>query len=86
VFDVTNSSSFDSVTSKWVHNLREHAKSNVIKMLVGNKVDSESNRMVTSDAAQRVADTHSMSYVETSAKTGNNVQQAFFKLIGQILV
>lgn len=48
-------------------------------MLVGNKVDLEEQREVTYEEASRFADENGLIYIETSAKTGKNIEEAFFR-------
>ena len=45
-FDVTNLESYNHV-NKWMTSIETHADSSVCKILVGNKVDMEDNRIVT---------------------------------------
>ena len=50
-------------------------------MLVGCKSDKEHIREVQSADARQYADYHNLLFIETSSKTGNNVENAF-NLIG----
>ena len=45
-------------------------------VLIGNKTDLIEERVVAWENARDFADRHGMFYVETSAKTGEGVQQA----------
>jgi GTPase SAR1 family protein len=51
-------------------------------LLVGNKSDLEASREVTKDKAEQFCQEYGMDMLETSAKSGDNVLQAFEKLIG----
>jgi Ras-related protein Rab-6A len=53
-------------------------------MLIANKVDRSSERMVTREMGEKLASEYDVTYVETSAKTGLNVEFSF-KAIGQAL-
>ncbi|XP_028403585.1 ras-like protein rasD [Dendronephthya gigantea] len=53
-------------------------------IIVGNKRDLEDEREVDSDEIQEYCNTVSIPYIETSAKTGLNVQEAFQLIYGQI--
>lgn len=58
---------------------------NVPFVLVGNKADLEqSQRRVSEDEAEQLARTWSVPYVETSAKTKQNVEKVFFDLMREI--
>merc|ERR1711935_212410 len=63
--------------------LNDHSNADdLAKLLVGNKSDLESSREVTSEKAQAFCQEYGMEFLETSAKSGDNVLQAFEKLIG----
>jgi len=80
VFDITSKTSFDNV-QKWLDDINAHAPPNVARVLVGNKSDLESKRMVTKATAQQLADQLSIPYIETSAKISDNVDLAFDSLV-----
>ncbi|XP_067939250.1 ras-related protein Rab-10-like [Watersipora subatra] len=84
VYDVTNQRSFENI-SKWLHNIDEHANEDVEKMLLGNKCDMEEKRQISTERAMMVAKQHTITFLETSAKTNVNVEEAFMKLAGTIL-
>jgi len=46
VYDITNPKSFNNVTN-WLRNIDEHASEDVVRVLVGNKVDLEDKRRVS---------------------------------------
>lgn len=58
---------------------------NVIKMLVGNKIDREDNRQVTRDEGVKFARKHSMLFIEASARTREGVQIAFEELVEKVI-
>ena len=80
VYDVTRSSSLDKARS-WVKELQRQASQNIVICLAGNKVDladSEDNhRQVTYDEGKAFADEQQLLFFETSAKTGEGVQDVF---------
>lgn len=84
VYDITNSASFEQ-TNKWINDVRRERGTNVIIMLVGNKVDLESMREVPVDLAADKAKEMGTLMIETSAKVGYNVKQLFSR-IGNALV
>lgn len=65
--------------------IEEHAQANVIVMLIANKVDRNHERVVTREMGEKLAKDYEISYVETSAKTGLNVEFCF-KAISQALL
>jgi small GTP-binding protein len=80
VFDITDRKSFISV-KKWHHDITKECDDNVVIALVGNKCDLENKRQVTYDDARTLADELNVSYYETSAKTGDNIDNMFKELI-----
>ena len=83
VFDLTNRKSFDSV-EQWLDSLRDHGDPDVVKVLVGNKLDLAAKRKVSKEEAQALAEKHRMVYIEVSAKEGVGVDAVFEKLTGEI--
>ena len=87
VYDVTNPSTFESVTS-WVRAIEQHASDSVNKVLLGNKADTAGalleQRRVSTEAGQKIASQHGMKFFETSAKNNVNVEEAFFAIARDI--
>jgi GTPase SAR1 family protein len=75
LYDVTSYSSFENI-SAWLSEIKEFAHDDVIIMLIGNKID-KSQRVVSREAGERLARDYEVSFLETSAKTGQNVELAF---------
>jgi len=83
VYDITNAKSFESLSERWMTQLNDHASSDdLAKLLVGNKSDLEASREVPREKAEQFCLEYGMEMLETSAKSGDNVLQAFEKLIG----
>ena len=80
VFDLTQRSSFENI-SKWLHDIQEVARNDVVKILIGNKCDLESNREISKEEAEDFAKQNNMVYFETSAKSGENVSEAINKCV-----
>jgi Ras-related protein Rab-18 len=59
---------------------------NVIKMLVGNKIDREDSREITRDEGAKFARKHSMLFIEASARTREGVQIAFEELVQKVIL
>ncbi|CAF1120705.1 unnamed protein product [Rotaria sordida] len=76
--------SFENI-KMWLQIIDRNANQNVKKLLVGNKSDLTSNRIVDHTKAKKFADSLSISYVETSAKNSTNVEQIFKNTIIEIL-
>ena len=76
VFDVTDSNSFKNVTN-WVECIDKFAKSNVLRILVGNKTDLVDKRVVTTEEGKQLADSNGLKYYEISALTIAGLQEMF---------
>jgi len=57
--------------------MRDNAYSKMIMLLVGNKDDLKLEREVSTEEGQEFADKHNLLFMETSAKTGHNIESAF---------
>jgi Ras-related protein Rab-1A len=53
-------------------------------LLVGNKSDIEGKKVVTYEEGKELADQLGVKFLETSAKTAQNVEQAFLTMAGEI--
>ncbi|KAL2333300.1 hypothetical protein Fmac_014513 [Flemingia macrophylla] len=67
VYDITKRQTFDNV-QRWLRELRDHADSNIVIMMAGNKSDLN----------------HSLSFLETSALEAYNVEKAFQTILFDI--
>ncbi|KAG2548820.1 ras-related protein RABF1-like [Panicum virgatum] len=76
VYDITSPESFNKA-QYWVKELQKHGGPDMIMALVGNKADLHENRIVSSQEAQEYAEKNSMFFIETSAKTADNINQLF---------
>ncbi|KAG0372136.1 hypothetical protein BGX24_000680 [Mortierella sp. AD032] len=85
VYDVSNRDSFNDLQT-WFNELDTYCSSKeVVRMIVGNKVDKESSREVSKQEGQEFARKLQTLFVECSAKTKLGVQQAFDELVQQII-
>jgi len=83
VYDLTDRQSFKDVEN-WLGEVSKHASENIVKLLVGNKCDLESQRQVTTDEGREFANSLGVKFVETSAKNSMNVEKAFQTLALEI--
>lgn len=84
VFDVTDANSF-SKAKQWLNEVRASIGSNIILMLIGNKHDLKSIRVVRTEEAANYAESAGVHYMETSAKTDFQVEEAFDNITKLIL-
>ena len=83
VYDITDQVSFNNV-KQWLQEIDRYACDNVNKLLVGNKSDLTSKRVVDTNTAQEFANSLGMPFLETSAKNATNVEAAFIKMAEEI--
>lgn len=84
VYDITDRSSFNDVEN-WQNEISLHASGNVVKLLVGNKCDMESERQVSHQEGKDFADSLNIPFMETSAKQRINIEDCFKLLTMTIL-
>eukprot|EP00127_Corallochytrium_limacisporum_P007419 Clim_evm22s251 gene=Clim_evmTU22s251 len=82
-YDVANKQTFENVTN-WLDELDSYANTEVLKMLVANKVDLE-YREVSTEEGQEFAQDQQMMYMECSAKSKIGVAKAFEELAHKIM-
>merc|ERR1712154_605711 len=76
VYDVTDKESFNNV-KHWMQEIDKYAADGVNKLLIGNKCDLSSKKVVSYDEAKELADSLSIQFMEASAKNAHNVEPAF---------
>uniref|UniRef100_A0A7N4PLV3 Ras-related protein Rab-4 n=1 Tax=Sarcophilus harrisii TaxID=9305 RepID=A0A7N4PLV3_SARHA len=84
VYDITSRETYNSLTN-WLTDARTLASPNIVVILCGNKKDLDSEREVTFLEASRFAQENELMFLETSALTGENVEEAFLKCARTIL-
>ncbi|XP_043865888.1 ras-related protein Rab-26 isoform X2 [Drosophila mojavensis] len=84
LYDVTNKTTYDNIRA-WLGEIREYAQEDVVIVLIGNKADcSSSERQVKREDGERLGREHDVPFMETSAKTGLNVELAFTAVARQL--
>lgn len=88
VYDVTRRQTFENV-EKWLEDIVKNSKrdQDVPVVLLANKTDlrEEGTETVSTNEGKELADRLGLSFIETSAKTGEGVQAAFDQLGKEIL-
>lgn len=83
VYAVTDRASFSNV-EKWVSEVDKYATTNVKKLLVGTKSDLANQRVVPTEEGEATAAKLKVPFIETSAKTSSNVEEAFLQMALEI--
>ncbi|CAH2051004.1 unnamed protein product, partial [Thlaspi arvense] len=83
VYDITKRPTFENV-QRWLRELRDHADSNIVIMMAGNKADLNHLRAVPEQEAMLLAEKEGLSFLETSALEAINIEKAFQTVLLEI--
>lgn len=83
MYDISKQESYENV-ARWLNELREHADSQIVVMLVGNKCDLKHLRAIPTDEAKNFASENKLLFIETSALDATNVELAFQNILTEI--
>ncbi|KAG8521094.1 Ras-related protein Rab-12, partial [Galemys pyrenaicus] len=81
VYDITKKETFDDLP-KWMKMIDKYASEDAELLLVGNKLDCETDREITRQQGEKIT---GMRFCEASAKDNFNVDEIFLKLVDDIL-
>jgi small GTP-binding protein len=86
LYDTTNRETIEDIAN-WVKIVDENAYEDVIKILIGTKIDLTEKREITKEAATKACEDYHWcaEAIETSAKTGENVEEAFLNVTREIV-
>jgi len=86
VYDVTRYNTLESINNKWLKDYKKHVKKKGAFILIGNKTDLQDQIAVPTEKGKELATKIKASdFIETSAKLGENIEDAFSLLVNQIL-
>ncbi|XP_015259444.1 RAB11a, member RAS oncogene family, like [Cyprinodon tularosa] len=83
VYDIAKHLTYENA-ERWLKELQDHADSNIVIMLVGNKSDLRHLRAVPTEEARGFAEKNGLSFLETSALDSSNVELAFQTILTAI--
>ena len=75
MFDITNEESYISAKS-WVKSIKDENGKNSPILLIGNKSDLEDTRLISLEDITKYVNEENLQYIETSSKTGNNINKS----------
>eukprot|EP00761_Pharyngomonas_kirbyi_P012686 gb/GECH01012713.1/.p1 GENE.gb/GECH01012713.1/~~gb/GECH01012713.1/.p1 ORF type:complete len:204 (+),score=31.98 gb/GECH01012713.1/:1-612(+) len=78
VYDITRRSTYNHLTS-WLNDAKSLTNPKTVFVLIGNKLDRAKDREVSYEEAQTFAEENGLMYIESSAKTGENVEDSFMQ-------
>ncbi|KAM9994887.1 hypothetical protein ACTFIY_001060 [Dictyostelium cf. discoideum] len=82
-YDVTDQLTYNNVRL-WMQEIQRYAVFGVSRVLVGNKCDLEDRKLVNTSIAREYADSLGIPFMEASAATGVNVEEAFMAMANEI--
>ena len=86
VYDITRPSTLHDIEAKWLPDLRKYGNEKAPYLLIGNKNDLEDMRAISNEEAQEFSKgVNALEFIETSAKSGTNVEKAFKNLLLHII-
>jgi small GTP-binding protein len=85
VYDITSLSSFDELAD-WLNDIQKLCLPNAYVLLVANKIDREEERQVSQQQVDDFCKEHKIAVVETSARNGKGVKEAFHRLALDVFV
>jgi len=84
VYDVSSRESFEALP-RWLEELENYVSPEVVKIVVGNKLDKEYSRQVPTEEGAAFAARMGCLFVEASAKTAVGVSEAFSDVVARII-
>ena len=81
-YDITDRSSFTSL-NKWLSDARDNIVEGTYLILCGNKIDLNDKRVIAKEDAEKFAKDNNIDYAETSATTGEGINELFNTIIGK---
>lgn len=83
VYDITKKQTFDNL-QRWLRELRDHADTNIVILMAGNKSDLNHLRAVQETEGESLAEKEGLSFLETSALEALNIEKAFHTILNEI--
>ena len=83
VYDISRKSTFENIDN-WLLDLKTNGDKDILIILIGNKSDLIDKREVSKEEAELKAEQFNIAFLETSAKSGENIDKAFTEIVEQI--
>eukprot|EP01102_Stenamoeba_stenopodia_P006240 TRINITY_DN170_c0_g1_i4.p1 TRINITY_DN170_c0_g1~~TRINITY_DN170_c0_g1_i4.p1 ORF type:complete len:202 (-),score=45.90 TRINITY_DN170_c0_g1_i4:501-1106(-) len=83
VYDITDQMSYNNLKN-WIQEIEQYSSENFSKMIVGNKCDLTTRRVVETEVAREFVKSRGAAFMETSAKNATNVEEAFMWMVADI--
>eukprot|EP00029_Vermamoeba_vermiformis_P006565 TRINITY_DN2608_c0_g1_i1.p1 TRINITY_DN2608_c0_g1~~TRINITY_DN2608_c0_g1_i1.p1 ORF type:complete len:137 (-),score=13.42 TRINITY_DN2608_c0_g1_i1:129-539(-) len=88
IYSVTSLASFDNIKEQYeqIIRIKEYEDNYKPIVLVGNKVDLTTQRVVSEEMGRQYADQCGIQFFETSAKIGNNIVECVTALLKMVMI
>ena len=84
VYSIDTEDSFNNI-EKWLNDIKTQSNPDIKIFLIGNKADLEDKRKLTKEQGEQLCNDHKLAFfMETSAKTGFNVQNVFIQVAKEL--
>ena len=83
VYDISKYETFSNITN-WIKRIKEF-NDRLPVLIVGNKIDKNEERIVSFNEGEKLANEYNMNFFETSALSGDNVDEAFISFSNEIM-
>ena len=84
VYSIDTEDSFNNI-EKWLNDIKTQSNPDIKIFLIGNKADLEDKRRLTKEQGEQLCRDHKLAFfMETSAKTGFNVQNVFIQVAKEL--
>ena len=83
VYDITNKQSFEYL-DRWINNIENSADPNVTILLVGTKLDLDSDREVSFEEGYKFAEEYNFRFYEVSSRVGTSVHEMFAEIAANL--
>ena len=83
IYDITSIQTFDNV-KPWISQIKEQSSQDIVIYIVGNKTDMEEERKIKTEEGKKLADEYGFPFIETSAKSGLNINETFEDIVEKI--
>ena len=84
IYDITNESSFNNLKN-WMTLIQEECNIGIPIIIVGNKIDLENKRVISKEKAMEFAKSQNIDYIETSSKTGENIDKTIKMITEKVI-
>ena len=87
IFDLSRAYTYEVLTKQWYSEMKKLVGHKVPFILIGNKVDlvPDVGEVINPKEPKRFAENNDSIYIQTSAKTGENIEEAFMELTRRLI-